>query len=166
MTKEEKKAVKDILDGLKRFHEKEKEQTMTDNDIIKALVCCIGDTEGRNCFDCPLYEIVDCQNQMYFDALDLITRQKAEIEEKSNKLRDVLPIVAELKAEAITEFAERLAMHFGTYTDKDYLRVLDMVRLIGQIAKELKGEQKWTIKQQRDVLSIRKDCLKKSVHTD
>lgn len=28
MTKEEKKAVKDILDGLKRFHEKEKEQTM------------------------------------------------------------------------------------------------------------------------------------------
>ena len=45
------------------------------------------------------------------------------------------------KAEAITEFAERLTIHFGTYTDKDYVRVLDVVRFVDQIAKEMKGEQ-------------------------
>ena len=42
------------------------------------------------------------------EAADFINRQQAEIEEKSNRLREVLPIVAELKTEAIKEFAERL----------------------------------------------------------
>ena len=59
---------------------------LTDNEIIKALECCIGDTEGRNCFDCPLYETDDCQSQMYLDALDLINRLQAENEELAYKL--------------------------------------------------------------------------------
>ena len=40
--------------------------------------------------------------------LERIRRLEAEIEEKSNKLREILPIVAELKAETIKEFAKRL----------------------------------------------------------
>jgi predicted transcriptional regulator len=45
-------------------------------------------------------------------AVDLINRQKAEIEDKSKRLRNVLPIVAELKAEAVKEFAEMLKKYY------------------------------------------------------
>lgn len=59
---------------------------MTDNDIIKALECCIlgycrdcfyGDTDQRHCRD-----------DLMQNALDLINRQKAEIERlKANKFK-------------------------------------------------------------------------------
>lgn len=45
-------------------------------------------------------------------AVDLINRQKAEIEEKSKRLREVLPIVAELKVVAVKEFAEGLKTYY------------------------------------------------------
>ena len=32
---------------------------------------------------------------------------------------------------------ERVAMHFGTYTDKDTVRVLDVIKLLSQIAEEI-----------------------------
>ena len=137
---------------------------MTDNDIIKALECCIGDTEGRNCFDCPLYEIVDCQPQMYFDVLDLINRQKAEIE----RLQGAVAMYEEERkyhfemsrkktAEAITEFAERLkkeAEYVSIDSEGDfvffckgndfemYYTVSEwLAKASDQIAKEMKGEQ-------------------------
>ena len=56
---------------------------MTDNDIIKALECCISD---ENCENCPLYH-KKIENactltvvEFYKEILDLINRQKAEIE--------------------------------------------------------------------------------------
>ena len=50
---------------------------MTDNEIIKALECCINDV----CEDCPLYgENGNCVQNTKRNALDLINRQKAEIE--------------------------------------------------------------------------------------
>ena len=58
---------------------------MTDKEIIKAFDCCIGDTDGKDCFGCPLYEIDDCQAHLNLDALDLINRQKAEIEQQKAK---------------------------------------------------------------------------------
>ena len=66
---------------------------MTDNEIIKALECS------------PLNDIGGCRK---IDALDLINRQKAEIEElraDNNYLFETMP---HMKAEAIKEFAERL----------------------------------------------------------
>ena len=121
---------------------------MTDNDIIKALECCEeGAREGYCLLECPRYcqsELLDkdgdCTAELMKSALDLINRQKAEIERLKYNLKAVLEERAD-HTEAITEFEERLTMHFGTYTDKDCLRVLDMVRLIDQIAKEMKGEQ-------------------------
>jgi hypothetical protein len=107
---------------------------MTDNDIIKALECC----SKAKCKEGPydkdekvdIFDIT-CIINMAKDALDLINRQKAEIEEKSNKLREVLPIVAELKAEAITEFAERLKAH--------YPHSPSVCNTIDKVAKEMKG---------------------------
>ena len=118
---------------------------MTDNEIIKALECCIGDTEGKNCFDCHLYEIDDCQAQMCLDALDLINRQKAEIEklkaEKNILLNTTVSAylaeeqVRVAKAEAYKEFAERLKEMFRN--DGLYLFYANQ---IDNLLKELVGD--------------------------
>ena len=52
---------------------------MTDTNIIHALQCCGVET---NCRNCPLYEerSADCIYTVLKNALDLITRQQAEIE--------------------------------------------------------------------------------------
>jgi hypothetical protein len=83
---------------------------MTEAEIMKALECCF--KKGllcESCDECPNMAMGSmCMDNMIRDAIDLINRKNAEIEEKSNRLREILPIVAELKAEAIKEFAERL----------------------------------------------------------
>ena len=91
---------------------------MTDNEIIKALECCL--IECGECTVCPLKHIksVKCLDLLNRNAYNLINRQKAEIEklkkEKDEMHKDV--IVAEeyawslktAKSEAIREFAEKL----------------------------------------------------------
>ena len=52
---------------------------MTDNDIIKAMECCRG-TLHNSCYDCPLKDIAFCEDKLMEYALDLINRQKAEVE--------------------------------------------------------------------------------------
>ena len=57
---------------------------MTDNEIVKALECCklTNEQQESQCEDCPLWEtsLMICQELLAFHALDLINRQKAEIE--------------------------------------------------------------------------------------
>lgn len=104
------------------------DKKLTDNEIVKALECCIGDTDGKDCFGCPLYEIDDCQAHLNLAALDLINRlqaekQNLEIELQAmrgaansykaeiKKLRYNLEAVLDERAdhsEAYKEFAERL----------------------------------------------------------
>ena len=57
---------------------------MTDNEIIKALECC-GSPYNR-CLECPLCEMekVKCFTELTANALDLINRQKAEINNLEN----------------------------------------------------------------------------------
>ena len=61
---------------------------MTDKEIIKALECCT--TKGAKCSDCPAYKKVDRSDcKKYFrGAIDLINRQKAEIERLNNELKE------------------------------------------------------------------------------
>ena len=66
---------------------------MTDNEIIKALECC---NRNGSCFQCPYDRASfehepDCASVMTADALDLINRQKAEIE-RLKDLNNVLEI--------------------------------------------------------------------------
>jgi hypothetical protein len=86
---------------------------MTDREIIQGLKCC---DDFEWCVQCSLQGVIDCRTVLTGNALDLITRQQAEIErlnEDKSFLKDeferfrirVLPIA---KAEAIKEFAERL----------------------------------------------------------
>ena len=86
--------------------------SMTDNEIVKALECCVGDNDGKNCFDCPLWEIDDCQEQLLLGALNIINR----LQVKNQRLTTAHPKTIEsikkmrdkAKAEAYKEFAERL----------------------------------------------------------
>lgn len=53
---------------------------MTDEQIKKALKYC-QDTEGDSCQLCEYLDVPGCQMELSKDALDLINRQQAEIEE-------------------------------------------------------------------------------------
>lgn len=111
---------------------------MTDNEIIKALECCIKSANIGECLTlkCPLLGDYGCaisgdEEKLYEYALDLINRQKAEIERLkdfrkdgffnllgnclvySKNLKDYNDMRKGLKSEAIKEFAERLTGIFG-----------------------------------------------------
>ena len=87
---------------------------MTDNDIIKALKCC-----GNQMFSCSDRQ---CKAKTIGNAIDLINRQKAEIERLTIDMNAArLGMIAEherlktAKAEAIKEFAERLRKEAGYF---------------------------------------------------
>lgn len=95
---------------------------MTDNEIIKALVCCKACSFPEYCGECPYVEfatVKGCVDEMLTDVLDLINRQRAEIERLRNTVKtDFLTVteklklsqseISEIRAEAIKGFAERL----------------------------------------------------------
>ena len=113
---------------------------MIDNEIIKALEycdrsgCCCGCPYGR-CIEADITEL----------ALDLINRQKAEIE-RLKKLNDKgLQYDIELmkrektaKAEAVKEFAERLKDLPECQDDLTVLAVID------DLVKEMAGDNNGT----------------------
>ena len=117
---------------------------MTDAQIIKALECCVktrtlGDCKNNGCpaltpHGCSYYLGTDDDFEgvifveLIKDTLNLINRQKAEIERLQNTLDDILdrqPILVErsekyAKAEAVKEFVERLkaeSVYLGIDTD-------------------------------------------------
>lgn len=60
---------------------------MTDNEIIKAFEClCWHHSKCRECPYSPRYEFPLCQRQISKDSLDLINRQKAEIDSAKAKI--------------------------------------------------------------------------------
>lgn len=62
---------------------------MTDNEIIKALECCNSNDVG-SCNDCPLVlnneDLENCEKRVRRETIDLINRQKAEIEKLNVEL--------------------------------------------------------------------------------
>ena len=133
----------------------ESKRTLTDNEIIKALERCVKDGYPYGCEGCP-YRAEDCNERLDADALDLINRQKAEIERLKNTLDDVLdrePILVErsekyAKAEAIKEFAERLKKELTLHRkvcrnllDNDGVFAIDKVRQkVDNLVKEMVGD--------------------------
>jgi hypothetical protein len=81
---------------------------MTDNEIIKALECCRMPVGSGSCNDCPFDSQREkrlttsdksCTTLMFDYALDLINRQKAEIEglkrDKTEEFKKLVETVAE-----------------------------------------------------------------------
>lgn len=81
---------------------------MTDNEIIEILECCA----NADCKSCPCN--IDnhyCKDLESQEILNLINRQKAEIEKLKNtdfQVEVSSRIEKEIRAEAIKEFAEKL----------------------------------------------------------
>ena len=131
---------------------------MTDNEIIKALECCL-DTSPLTCKNCPLFNVTNstmvCSKIVTKFALDLINRQQKEIvrleyeneilsknadtafQDGLNEAQDLYAeqVKAEIKSEAIKEFAERLKkeLGFGHYIQPDQ---------IDNLVKEMVGDTK------------------------
>ena len=100
---------------------------MTDNEIIKALDCC--SNRHKTCHDCVFCEdndlvsdIGNCVRRLKIQALDLINRQKAEIENLNIELSAMRGAAYSYKAEA-----ERLSVlaKLGNMRANDYRAMRD-----------------------------------------
>ena len=91
---------------------------MTDNEIIKALECC---AVRGNCNGCPREKEWDkaCASIGMKDALDLITRQKAEIE----RLHDE---VSKTRRKALLEASSKFAGHSDYHGDTILCKLICM----------------------------------------
>lgn len=105
---------------------------LIDNEIKKALECC---SENAPCSECPMWERgPNCVDGLYRYALNLINRLQAENERLSKITR---PLIAEIKAEAMTEFAEELKeKSFKTYDWRGMVKVVDIDNLLKEIVGE------------------------------
>lgn len=101
---------------------------MTDNEIIKALECCTSEiTREVNCTNCPMLGTRDCMTELKKNALDIINRQKEEIEKlqsdhssMQSTLAKMSLVVEQAKQEAVKEFAERLQDKLATNVTVEY----------------------------------------------
>ena len=141
---------------------------LTDNEIIKALECCPRGI-GMKCEKCPMFRTNDCMSKLHVNTLDLINRQKAEIErlkcnEKLESVNITLNALIEMKnstinnlmktvdmletqlktakAEAVKEFAEKLKefMHNKFKALDEYEFEYISERDIDNLAKEMVGD--------------------------
>ena len=106
---------------------------MTDNEIIKALKCCSIDNHIGVCKECPFADVCDEDEQaLQKHALDLINRQKAEIERLKDYNENLQTAntalsneILEIKSKAIKEFAEELKNCFAI--SGDYLDIINII---------------------------------------
>ena len=113
------------------------EHKYTDEEIIRALECC-RTIDGNDCSNCPYYgkryEIGSggCSNHLVNDALDLINRQKEEIERmkagKACSIGDKLYIIVPgdgkdggdgIEINRVTEVGERFIFFSGFAPPRD-----------------------------------------------
>ena len=127
---------------------------MTDNEIIKALECCehrnIDGEALPNCYDCPMWsycnvqvaDIKEGRTLLFAKALDLINRQKAEIERLKTMHNEMCIGMKVLKQKAIKEFAERLkSKQIIKHRSKEGFCVYEFDdELIDNLVKEMVGE--------------------------
>ena len=122
---------------------------MTDNEIVKALECCI-DCYPEDCRECPYVECTTrkgCADEMITDALALINRQKETIEQLQTALFKCGEETAEVEIfKKIAENQQRILMNrfFEIQRLKKEIERLhkDCDELYEQMSERLKAELK------------------------
>ena len=136
---------------------------MTDNEIIKFMQCVVGN--DANCSECEYQKVLpfpSCRMMCAKNALDLINRQKAEIErlekeikdkerayndefcsrkEWQTKCRELLKEKQIIKAEAIKDFAERYRKEIFSITHfNGYVNANLVLSVFNDLVKEMTEE--------------------------
>jgi hypothetical protein len=138
---------------------------VNDNEIVKALECCMGMIEGE-CEECPMCNKEYCKDALMGYSRNLINRLQADQEALINgqeslqkyiadlqaeierlqgvidSFTDIGKLYSEIKSEARKEFAERLKEDFDTYPDEEELMALYMINLIDNLLAEMNGKEK------------------------
>ena len=122
---------------------------MTKNEIKKALDCFSGkEIYCKNCAYRDNSNMGICRRNAAKDTIDLINRQKAEIERLEEILGGTSKVLAEtcvgVRVKAIKEFAERLKTEADGYSfcgDGTTYQMID-VEDIDNLVKEMVGENK------------------------
>ena len=121
---------------------------MTDNEIIKALECCT-DESYENCNECPYStDTLSCERlKLLEDSLELINRQKAEIERLKKEVsvaRDAYISIQDRYEHTKTEaYKESAGMIKDKWFDNRYDRPdVDFNDFISNLLKEIVGEEK------------------------
>lgn len=133
---------------------------MKPEDVMRALECCDrGSSCVCDCDNCPYYRCdVPCKAKLHADAIALLREKDAEIERLSSRVSMLHEIELsyalqygdaidkdiarkQLRAEAITEFSQRLKAKKCHYTETENTFDFDGVTVedIDQIEKEMKG---------------------------
>ena len=120
------------------------DKKFTDEEIIRNYEWCIGCTSDR-CRECTMDEEGFCEEELQDLVLDLINRQKAEIEKLkgstivSNIMENQrIKREAKAEAEAYKEFAKRLKIYSCRL--KDGHDMVDTI-CIDNLLKEMVGEE-------------------------
>lgn len=95
---------------------------MNDNEIVKALECCMGMIEGE-CEECPMCNKEYCKDALMGYSRNLINRLQADQEALINGQESLQKYIADLQAEI-----ERLQGVIDSFTD------------IGKLYSEIKSE--------------------------
>ena len=113
---------------------------MTDNEIIKSLECCADHNNADACDDCPCLKGECISTTPY--VLDLINRQKAEIEALIAGQETLQKNLAKsLKVEAYNEIAESVKIKtLAMVHSPVILTTADYIKCIDDIVKEMVGE--------------------------
>lgn len=116
------------------------ELTNENKELIKNASYYLGQYE-KKCEECERLMESECDHCacVLLDQRD-DAREEAEKYKKYYFHRGYDKWEAEIKVETVRKMQEDIAMHFGTYTDKDEVKVLDVVRLINRITEEILEE--------------------------
>ena len=72
---------------------------MTDGQIIKAFLAC----NNSLCESCSYHDIERCEEKLQNDVIDIIMRQRSEIEEKNNEIIEFQKQIIGLLCRGISE---------------------------------------------------------------
>lgn len=108
------------------------------NEIIEALKWC---GVKKMCDGCPYQSSIDCQDELFNDALQLIERQKEILAATIEGQESLQKHFARQKAEAIKEFAARIKATFpprsSVHCTADDCYTLDRIdELVKEFTKE------------------------------
>lgn len=127
------------------------DKKFTDEEIIEALDLCTQQNGSIPCYDCPCWndDEQECKGIDYTATLDLIKRQKAEIEKLNKKVEELSDVLsdtikiryAEAKVEAYKEFAERLKRSTVMAVMGNKIYAVTTSKDVDNLLKEMVGEE-------------------------